>query len=290
MQPVLLHHSSAAASVLAWRGIIAAATVFAEYASSRASHDSVGGQSSQSVSKQSSKSPSDHPQGPSPAADGPTAMSPSFLRALPGVMACYSCRAEPAAHSALPRMTKQSNEAVHVPHQQLQPVFKLLKADERLMRPYIAALVEQSQQSVNHVVDLSSQAQPSSLCLCDEADRDGGGRPAEHAREPHGLDVPVAKLAVGGGGDTAVAAVDALLALCEEQALLAQVLRLLQPLSEACNTIRCAVPQMLLHSCCNVGPEYVDVLYCHAWAGCVAHLRVPQPGLKHCDNTVYAFV
>lgn len=285
MQTVLLHHSTAAASVLAWRGIIAAATVFAVYASSRASH-SLGTHGSQSAGKQSSRSPSDPAEGPSSAADGPTVMTPGFLTALPGVMACYSCHAEPAALSPSTRWTKESNEAVHVPHQHLQPVFKLLKADERLMRPYIAALAVQGQQSVKQVV-LSSQAQPSSLSLCDEAERDGGGRPAEYAREADGLDVPVAKPAVGGGGETAVAAVDALLALCEEQALLAQVLRLLQPLSEACNTLRCALSQMLLHSSSDVGQEYVDLLYSHAAARCVALFRVQQPGLKH---HVYAFL
>ena len=240
MQPVLLHHSNATAGVLAWRGIIAAATVFAEYAS-RASHDSLSGQCIQSTGKEASKRPSDGAEWPSPSADSPSVLTPSFRTELPGVMPCYSCLSESAA-SPSTHTTEKSNEAVHGLHQPLQPVFRLLKADEGLMRPYIAALIAQAQHSIGRV-DVASQAQPSSPSLCDGAERGRGRRPAEGARQADGLDDAVAKLAVGSGGKTAVAAVEALLALCEEQGLLVQVLGLLQLLSEACSTLRCVVLQ-----------------------------------------------
>lgn len=271
MQPVLLYHSSATAGVLAWRGIIAAATVFAE-TDARATCSSLGNPASHTAGKGSAKGPSEPlPQGPSPAPDSLTTMTPSFLTALPSVMACYSCHAEPASQPPPPGTTEQGPGMAHGLQQQLKPVFRLLKADPCLMRPYIAALVNQGQYSVGQLPP-ASPAQPISPCLaqpCDGADKGGVSGPLEHARQADGGDDPLGAWGgAGGRGEAVVAAVQALLALCEEQALLAQVLRLLQPLLETCSTLRYAVVcQRKQYFSSGVGSEGMGIAMwlCTVW-------------------------
>ena len=145
---------------------------------------------------------------------------------------------------------------------QLEPIIKLLKADAGLMLPFIRALVSQGQQSVGQSsMSGGSHDQPTKQSLVQEGVENQKGVvsiTAEHARQADaGLGESMADPAARGGGKKVVAAVEALLALCEEQVLLAQLLELLQPLTEACSTLRYAVLAIMLTNwsktpCCCV--------------------------------------
>ena len=244
MEPVLLQHCSSRAGPLAWRGIIAAATVFAEAALDTASQNSSSSHvnSSQSAGTEAWEGPSTGANSPTSSACNPT-MTSKFLAALPCVMALYSCHADPAAPS---HTSDQRGELPKGLTAQLEPIIKLLKADPRLMLPFICALVSQSQQTVGQLsTSGGSHDQPSSQSLVQACYKNQQGVvniTAEHARQADAeLGGSTADSAAMGGGARVTAAVETLLALCEEQVLLAHLLQLLQPLSEACSTLRYAV-------------------------------------------------
>ena len=242
MEPVLLEHCTSTAGPLAWRGIIAAALVFAEAASDTASQNNSSSHSSQSAGAETGKGPSGGTNSPTSSACNPTRTS-SFLAVLPSVMAIYSCHVDSAAASYV---SQQSSEQLKGSTSQLQSIIKLLKADAHLMLPFIRALVSHCRQTAGQMsTSGGSHDQPSSQsCLVQASDKTQEGVvsiTAEHARQDDGgPGGPVADSAAKGGGATVVAAVEALLALCEEQMLLAQLLELLPSLSEACSTLRYA--------------------------------------------------
>ena len=261
MEPVLLQHSSATAGPLALRGIIAAATVFAETGFDRPSQSSPSSHfpSSQSAGIEPAKGVLKDADSPTISANG-LAMTSSLLTALPGVMACYSCHTQSAAQAVSSDTIQQGNELLQGLDRQLQPILKLLKADARLMLPFIAALVSQCQLSIG-LSDSTGASHPQYISqtlvhACDETHEGGVSTSAEYARQAEGgLGESVTGPAARDGGDKVVAAVGVLLVLCEEQALLVQILGLLQPLSEACSTLRyavlpsCNLPQGLCQSC-----------------------------------------
>ena len=242
MEPVLLEHCTSTAGPLAWRGIIAAATVFAEAGFDTTPQNSSSSHSSYSAGAEAGKGPLGGTNSPTSSACNPTRTS-SFLAALPSVMAFYSCHVDSAAASYV---SQQSSQQLKGSTSQLESIIKLLKADARLMLPFIRALVSHCRQTVGLVsTSGGSHDQPSSQsCLVQASDKTQEGVvsiTAEHARQDdRGLAGPVAGSAAKGGGATVVAALEALLALCEEQMLLAHLLELLPLLSEACSTLRYA--------------------------------------------------
>ena len=263
MEPVLLQHCSITDGPLAWRGVLAGAAVFAEAALDTAPQNSPSSHmhTSRSAGTEACKGPSSATNSPASPACTPT-MTLSFLAALPCVAAYYSCHADPAAS---PHVSQQSGELLMGLGTQLEPIIKLLKADAGLMLPFICALVSQGQQSVGQSsMSGGSHDQPSRQRL---VEKQKGVVPvtAEHARQADaGLAESLADPAARGGGEQVVAAVEVLLALCKEQVLLAQLLELLQPLSEACSTLRYAVSAITLAdwpktSCCCIVRNAVHV-------------------------------
>lgn len=243
MEPVLLQHSSATHGPLAWRGIIAAATVCAEASFGSAPQNSLTSHrdSSLSAGTEACKGPSGGTDSPTPCASNVT-MTSRFFAALPCVMAYYSCHTDSAAAS---HVTQQSSELLKGLDKQQNPIFKLLKADASLMLPFIRALMHQGQQNVGQLTSPGAiGVQPSRQMLvqaCDEDPTGDASITAELARQADvGLGESSADPASSGGGGEVLAAAEALLSLCEEQALLLQIVELLQPLSEACSTLRYA--------------------------------------------------
>lgn len=277
MEPVLLQHCSLASGPSAWRGILAAGTVFAETGVDMAPHNCSSSQlhSNRSAGAEACKGPFTGANSPISSACDPT-MTWSFLGALPCVMAFSLCHADPAASS---HETQQSSELLKGLTTQLEPIFKLLKADARLMLPFIRALASHSQQSVGQPsTSGGSHDQPSRQSLipaCDNKQEEVVAVTAEHARQADaGLGGSMADPAGRGGGARVVAAVEALLALCKEQVLLAQLLELLQPLSEACSTLRYAVSascniahRLASDNCCCIVREVQKCCSCVVFAG-----------------------
>lgn len=242
MEPVLLQHSSATDGPSAWRGIIAAATVCAEASFDSAPQNSPISYRHSSLSAEAGKGPSRGTDSPASSASNLT-MTSGFLAALPCVMALYSCHADSAAAS---HVTPPGGKLLKGLEKQQNPVFKLLKADARLMLPFIRAVVQQGQQSVGQLSSSDvSRVQPGRQSLaqaCDEDQARDVSMNAELASQADaGLGEVQADPAGRGGGGEVLAAAEALLSLCKEQALLVQVVELLQLLSQACSTLRYAL-------------------------------------------------
>ena len=286
MEPVLLQHSSATDGPLAWRGIIAAATVCAE-----ASCDSAPQNSPINHRHSSLSAGTENCKGPSGGTDSPTSsasnltMTSGFLAALPCVMAYYSCHADSAASSPV---IQQSGRLPKGVDKQQNPISKLLQADARLMLPFIHALVHQGQQSVAQLKSSGARRiQPgkqSMVQACDEDQTGDASITAELARRADaGVGESPADPASRGGGGEVLAAAEALLSLCEEQALLVQIVELLQPMSEACSTLRYA----LLPHCSPAGTLAPDFTCCAARQvqECCAHLL----RVKRTDQLLWFF-
>ena len=243
---MLVQHSNASAGVPAWQGIIAAATVFAEYDHARAP------QASTTSLMPSSQLPAgtdaaagfggsqDSRQNSVVSLEASAMLSSSLFTVLPAVMAYYSCSTGSAAQATASSMAQQSNVE---PERHSAPVLKLCSAEARAIAPFIAALVAHCQQgmeqsglskeihepSTNH-----DTVQPDDCPLSVE-----GSAPSESTKLVH-------KSRSDADGmncccsDRLVAAIEMLLTLSEEHTLLAHTLRLLQPLHKACISFRYA--------------------------------------------------
>lgn len=274
MEPVLLQHSSATDGPLAWRGIIAAATVCAEASLNSAPQNSPIRHSSLSAGTEACKGLLGGIDSSTSSASSLT-MTSGFLAALPCIMVYYSCHANSAAS---PHVTQQSGRLPKEVDKQQNPIFKLLQADARLMLPFIRALVHQGQQSVAQLTSSgASRVQPGKQSLIQACVEDQTGDVSITSEVTTQADAGLGELPAdpagrGGGGET-LAAAEALLSLCEEQTLLVQIVELLQPLSEACSTLRYA----LLPYCCHTHTVAQDLTCCavRQVQECCAHvLRV----------------
>ena len=267
--PVLTQHSSAAAGTLAWQGIIAAATVLTKCADPTGLHSST---TSNAISSSHVQLAAAHASGvatnipgvsglaansPSAAADvgtpPPSAAAPatglkvdspsqSFLPSLPAVLAYYSCGAAPVALAAVPHDIVAAGKKTD---KHLQPVLSLLQADAILILPFIRALVLHCQESMGQAAISTTVAQTPlrvqhGLHSSDQGHTEELTAPEKSSEQAvEMLDHTAASSAVL-CSNRLMAAVEVLLAVCQEQALLQHVLELLQPLHEACKQLRCA--------------------------------------------------
>ena len=243
---MLIQHSNASAGLLAWRGIIAAATVFAEHAHAmapQASSSSLTHSSQLTASTDAAAGFGDSPdsrQNPVSSSEASAGRFSPLLTVMPAVMAYYSCNTGSAAQAIMPSMAQQSNKELE---SHSLPVLKLLRAEARLYAPFIAALIAHCEQSLGQLGlsrdrhDLSTRhdvVQPLDEALTVDGSMPVGSLKAVHEAcgNTDGMNSCCS--------DRLVAAIEILLAMSEEQTLLAHTLRLVQQLHEACSSFRYA--------------------------------------------------
>ncbi len=292
MEPVLVQHSSATAGVLAWQGTVALTTVAAETlkasgrtlkASDSAQADSALDTSMSSTSSQQHQSVEAGPFASNPrppacksepwvsnptasASDpAPSAISPSFWAALPCVMAYLSLHREQEAR--INDSFQQHDQSHQQQGEQLQLVMKLLQADPLLISPFITALVtycqrvqtqpaaqsgvtQQSNVSTEH--DASQVMSASTMPAADITIAGGHEQQAAQAHDVSGVGQHEAGLVHH--TYRLVAAIETLLALCEQPGLPPYLLELQHQLFQACRDFRSVAA---LVSCPFSGSEYL---------------------------------
>ena len=245
MSLVLLQHGSATSGLLAWQGIMAAASVFVTHrdsTTSAASSKALVPSTAQPATAEpiNSAKVAVHDSSEYCADTTEAHAIGSFWSALPAVMAYYTCSTDGAAPVASPDATQPTSQPHSNSYQQFRPVPQLVKADASLLQPFVEALVKHCKQTAGHSeMDHATQQASSSVCQAAVKQTESSRSTPQQPAEPGGS---AQKSAVIAGGRL-VAAAGMLLALCEEQPLLAQVLACLQSLTQACSQLRCVCAQ-----------------------------------------------
>lgn len=238
MEPALLQHSSASAGMLAWQGTLAVAAIAAESFKARRTERNL-----DTVSPDSSTQKQLLAALPLGSTLGLSNSSPQLWAALPAVMA-YFCLDERQPEEPAESSSGQQQA------ERLTPVLRLLQADPLLIKPFIDALVTHCQHGQTRATDDSQPRQASS--------KQGASQKVSVATLParvSGSSLPdgqqqdtVQTVAAAAGSQqdgasvdgnfTVLAAVEALLVICEQRGLLAYLLELQHHLFDAATSLR----------------------------------------------------
>jgi len=235
MEPVLLHHASTAASMLAWHGTLAAAAAAAESLQARQTGHTLG-----IINADSSRQGQVQAAIPLGSPLEPCGISPRLWAALPSVMACLSLERE---HLRLIGSTLHQEQAE-------RPVLRLLQADPLLIKPFVNALITLCQRGQAQAVEdfhtnqprqgdsetvasqqLSSATRPAfETAMSDKQQQDMLQSQSAGADWLRG--------ALGHDSNRVMAALQTILVLCEQPGLLAYLLELQHQLFEATTSLR----------------------------------------------------
>ncbi len=237
MEPVLLHHASTAASILAWHGTLAAAAAAAESFKARQTGHSLG-----VINADSSRQGQVQAAVPLGSPSEPSGISPKLWAALPSVMACLSLERD---HLHMNGSTLHQEQAE-------RPVLRLLQADPLLIKPFVDALITHCQHGQAQSVEdfhtnqprqgdsetvasqqLASATRPSPAFEADVSDKQQQDMPHSQSAGADGLGG-----AFGHDSNRVMAAVQTVLVLCEQPGLLAYLLELQHELFEATISLR----------------------------------------------------
>lgn len=235
MEPTLLQHS---AGRLAWQGILSVAAIAAESLKARQTERNL-----DTVSPGSGTQKLLQAALPMGSTLGLSNSSPQLWAALPSVMACFCFdERQPEEHAESSSGQQQA--------ERLTPVLRLLQTDPLLIKPFVDALVIHCQHGLTRSADDSQPRRAGS-----EQGTSPNMSVATLPARAIGASLPdgqqedtvqtVAAVAVGqqdrssvDGNFTVVAAVEALLVICEQRDLLAYLLELQHHLFDAATSLR----------------------------------------------------
>ncbi len=230
MEPVLLHHASTAASMLAWHGTLAAAAAAAESLQARQTGHTLG-----IINADSSRQGQVQAAIPLGSPLEPCGISPRLWAALPSVMACLSLERE---HLRLIGSTLHQEQAE-------RPVLRLLQADPLLIKPFVNALITLCQRGQAQAVEDFHTNQPrqgDSETVASQqlssATRAAFDTDMSDKQQSQSAGADCLGGALGHDSNRVMAALQTILVLCEQPGLLAYLLELQHQLFEATTSLR----------------------------------------------------
>ncbi len=230
MEPVLLHHASTAASILAWHGTLAAAAAAAESFKARQTGHSLG-----VINADSSRQGQVQAAVPLGSPSEPSGISPKLWAALPSVMACLSLERD---HLHMNGSTLHQEQAE-------RPVLRLLQADPLLIKPFVDALITHCQHGQAQSVEDFHTNQPrqgDSETVASQqlssATRAAFDTDMSDKQQSQSAGADCLGGALGHDSNRVMAALQTILVLCEQPGLLAYLLELQHQLFEATTSLR----------------------------------------------------